>query len=97
MMRLIAAALLVVTALVAATLFASEPAKPAQESTTPTTAAAREVPQFSALDVNADTMISAEEAKANPRLSAIFAECDADKNGALSTWEFAEARSKLDK
>ena len=65
--------------------------------TQPTTAAAREVPQFSSLDVNADTMISAEEAKAHPGLAAIFAECDADSNGSLSTWEFAEARSKLDK
>ncbi|HET9472500.1 MAG TPA: hypothetical protein VFO82_01325 [Steroidobacteraceae bacterium] len=97
MIRSTAAGLLVVTALVAVTLLAEEPAKPAQERGTTTTAAAREVPQFSALDVNADTMISAEEAKASARLSAIFAECDADKNGALSTWEFAEARSKLDK
>lgn len=96
MIRSTAAGLLVVTALVAVTLLAEEPAKPAQERGT-TTAAAREVPQFSALDVNADTMISAEEAKASARLTAIFAECDADKNGALSTWEFAEARSKLDK
>ena len=97
MIRLTAAALLGVTALVAAALFAGEPAKPTPESKAPTTAAAREVPQFSALDVNADTMISAEEAKAHARLAAIFAECDVDKNGALSTWEFAEARSKLDK
>ena len=96
MIRLTVAAVLCVAVLVAGSLFASEQAKPTPESTTPT-AVAREVPQFSALDVNADTMISAEEAKANPRLAAIFAECDADKNGALSTWEFAEARSKLDK
>jgi len=69
----------------------------AGETKAPTTAAAREVPQFSSLDVNADTMISAEEAKAHPGLAAIFSECDADSNGSLSTWEFAEARSKLDK
>ncbi|NJO23236.1 MAG: hypothetical protein HC868_10170 [Sphingomonadales bacterium] len=80
--------------LVTATLTAAEPTKPAESQPT---AAAREVPQFSALDVNADTMISAEEAQAHPGLAGIFAECDADKNGALSTWEFAEARSKLDK
>ena len=97
MIRLTVAAVLCVAALVAGSLLAGEQAKPTPESTAPATAAAREVPQFSALDVNADTMISAEEAKAHPRLSAIFAECDADKNGALSTWEFAEARSKLDK
>lgn len=75
---------------------ASEPTKPAADAQPPATAAARDVPQFSALDVNSDTMISSEEAKAHPALAAIFASCDADKNGMLNTWEFAEARSKLD-
>ena len=87
---------LLVTAVLRAGEVAGDPGKraaprPAQ------TAAADGVPQFSALDVNADTLISAEEAKAHPGLAAIFAECDTDKNGVLNTWEFAEARSKLDK
>jgi hypothetical protein len=71
--------------------------KSAQSEETPPAASAPDVPRFSALDVNADTAISAEEAKAHPRLAAIFVECDADKNGSLNTWEFAEARNKLNK
>jgi hypothetical protein len=56
---------------------------------------AKDLPLFTVLDVNGDTSISAAEASVHTRLAAIFTECDADKNGALSTWEFAEARSKL--
>lgn len=102
MARLIglASAALGVALLFVAALFAGEPARDppkSEDARTAPTAAAQELPQFSALDVNADTMISAQEAQLHARLAAIFAECDADKNGALSTWEFAEARSKLDK
>ncbi len=81
--------------LVALVLRAAEPTKPAADRQPPRTASAREAPLFSALDVNADTLISVEEAKAHPRLAAIFASFDADGNGVLNTWEFAEARSKL--
>jgi len=88
-------ALLGCALLVGAALRAAEQAKPAPERQSPRTAAARDAPLFSALDVNADTLISIEEAKAHPRLAAIFATCDTDGNGMLNTWEFAEARSKL--
>lgn len=57
---------------------------------------AKALPQFTVLDVNRDTSISSDEARAHAGLAAIFAECDSDKNGALNTWEFAEARSKLE-
>jgi hypothetical protein len=93
-------ALISAAVLVTAVLRAGEPptaAKSAEPEETPPAASAADVPRFSALDVNADTAISAEEAKAHPRLAAIFAECDSDKNGSLNTWEFAEARNKLDK
>lgn len=98
MVRLVGlfAAVLGSTVLITVVLQANEPSRPASEAQSPPTAAARGVPQFSALDVNADTMISAAEAKAHPGLAAIFASCDADRNGMLNTWEFAEARSKLD-
>lgn len=94
---LLAFAALSCALLATAVLRAGEPtrvAKPA-EAGTPRTPA-KDLPQFTALDVNRDTSISAEEARAHAGLAAIFAECDADKNGSLSTWEFAEARSKLD-
>lgn len=93
---LLALAALSCALLATAALRAGEPprvAKPA-EATAPT-APAKDLPQFTALDVNRDTSISAAEARAHAGLAAIFAECDADRNGSLSTWEFAEARSKL--
>lgn len=58
-------------------------------------AAAQELPDFSTLDLDGDATISAAEARGHAGLSAIFAEADADRNGSLSTWEFAEARAKL--
>jgi hypothetical protein len=60
-------------------------------------AIAADLPEFSALDANSDTIISREEARGHAGLRAIFAECDADRNGSLNTWEFAEAKNRLDK
>lgn len=97
-LALLAAGVLSCVLLASAALRAGEPARAAKpaEATAPTTPA-RELPRFTVLDVNGDTSISAAEARAHAGLAAIFAECDSDKNGSLSTWEFAEARSKLER
>jgi len=58
---------------------------------------AKALPEFSTLDVNADGAISAEEAKAQAELTAVWADVDADKNGKLSSKEYAEARARLGK
>jgi len=63
----------------------------------PAASDARRLPDFSALDANGDSLISREEARGHAGLDALFAECDGDKNGVLSTWEFAEARNKVEK
>lgn len=68
-------------------------AEPQQKSDT----MAKALPEFSTLDVNADGAISQDEAKAQAELGAIWADVDADKNGKLSSKEYAEARSKLGK
>ncbi len=67
-------------------------AEPAQTDTM-----AKALPEFSTLDVNADGAISAEEAKGQADLTAVWAEVDADKNGKLSSKEYAEAKTKLSK
>lgn len=56
-----------------------------------------QLPEFSSLDADGDTTISRKEARGHAGLKAIFAECDADQNGALNAWEFAEARNRLEK
>ncbi len=58
---------------------------------------AKSLPEFSTLDVNADGAISSEEASAQAELTAIWADVDADKNGKLSSKEYAEARARLSK
>ncbi len=58
---------------------------------------AKSLPEFSTLDVNADGAIDSEEAKAQAELTAVWADVDADKNGKLSSKEYAEARSRLSK
>lgn len=72
----------------------------AGDENAPTTTAdpmAKSLPEFSTVDVNADGAISQDEAKSLPELAAVWAEADADKNGKLSSKEYAEARSKIRK
>lgn len=74
----------------------AENAPPPTEPETGTSAAEKQLPEFSTLDLDGDATISEEEARGHAGLSAIFAQSDSDRNGSLSTWEFAEARTKLD-
>jgi len=60
-------------------------------------AVSADLPEFSTLDSNSDTIISRAEARGHAGLRAIFADCDADRNGSLNTWEFAEAKNRLEK
>jgi hypothetical protein len=94
---LLAISLLASALAVSVVLRADESPRADKPSGTPAPAVVpvKDLPLFTVLDVNGDTSISAKEARAHAGLAAIFAECDADRNGALSTWEFAEARSKL--
>jgi hypothetical protein len=70
--------------------YAGDPAQTAETMS-------KALPEFSTVDVNVDGAISQEEAKALPELTAVWAEADADKNGKLSSKEYSEARSKLEK
>ncbi len=70
--------------------YAGDPAQPAD-------AMAKSLPEFSTLDVNADGAISSDEAKGQADLTAVWADVDADKNGKLSSKEYAEARTRLSK
>lgn len=66
---------------------------PAASDSQPLTDA--KLPEFATLDVDRDASISREEARGHAGLTALFNECDVDRDGRLSTWEFAEARQKL--
>ena len=70
--------------------YAGDPAQPSDTM-------AKSLPEFSTLDVNADGAISAEEAKGQADLTAVWADVDADKNGKLSSKEYAEAKTRLTK
>jgi hypothetical protein len=70
--------------------YAGDPAQPSDTM-------AKSLPEFSTLDVNADGAISAEEAKGQADLTAVWADVDADKNGKLSSKEYAEAKARLSK
>ena len=48
-----------------------------------------EVPSFAMLDANYDGLISRDEARADERVAAGFAEADQDRDGYLSAEEFA--------
>lgn len=50
---------------------------------------ASDVPSFSMLDANSDGLISHDEARADERVAAAFAEADQDRDGYLSAEEFA--------
>src|SRR5262245_8223263 len=89
-----------------AAAFAEEPSPPAQpdqsqttttnsqQTTTTDTTMATESqwPEFTTLDVNGDGYVSKDEAKSNAALTAAWADLDADKNGSLSSAEYAKGR-----
>jgi hypothetical protein len=52
---------------------------------------------FKTLDANGDGSLSQDEAKADASLAAMFAELDADKDGKLSSSEYAKAQGKGEK
>jgi hypothetical protein len=104
-------ALALLASLLATAALAQEPGKepmprenepPAESATQDSDSSANasipaDLPEFSTLDANNDTIISREEAREHAGLRATFAECDADRNGSLNTWEFAEAKNRLEK
>lgn len=79
-----------------AAAFAQDPTQPAQpQGTQPgDTSMATEAawPEFTTLDANGDGYVSKDEAKANAALTAAWADLDADKNGSLSSAEYAKGR-----
>jgi hypothetical protein len=64
------------------------------ESTTSSSTTTTTVPDFKSLDTNKDGMVSKDEAAANVDLSAQFDTLDADRNGSLSTSEYAKGTTK---
>jgi hypothetical protein len=63
------------------------------KTTTDTTMATESAwPEFTTLDVNGDGYVSKDEAKSNAALTAAWADLDADKNGSLSSAEYAKAK-----
>jgi hypothetical protein len=50
------------------------------------------MPEFRTLDINGDGSVSEQEAQANATVWEKFAELDSDKNGSLSTDEYAKAQ-----
>lgn len=82
--------------LTSAVAFAEDPTQPAQpQGTQPgDTSMATETawPEFTTLDANGDGYVSKDEAKASVELTAKWAELDADKNGSLSSAEYAKGR-----
>lgn len=64
-----------------------------QSTTTETTMATEgQWPEFTTLDANGDGYVSKDEAKANAQLQANWDTLDADKNGSLSSSEYAKAK-----
>lgn len=51
------------------------------------------MPEFRTLDINGDGRVSEQEAQANATVWEKFAELDSDKNGSLSTDEYAKAKN----
>lgn len=51
------------------------------------------MPEFRTLDINGDGRVSEQEAQANATVWEKFAELDTDKNGSLSTDEYAKAKN----
>jgi EF-hand domain pair len=59
------------------------------------TVLAAEAPEFAMIDKNHDGYVSKEEASASPEIMELFTSVDADKDGKLSSTEYAEAIKKL--
>jgi len=74
-----------------AAAFAQDP-QPQTTTTDTTMATESQWPEFTTLDANGDGYVSKDEAKANAALVAKWEELDADKNGALSSAEYAKAK-----
>lgn len=67
----------------------------ANDQTTPTNDQTKmSMPDFKSLDTNKDGVVSKDEAGTNSDLSAKFDALDADKDGNLSTSEYAKATGK---
>jgi EF hand len=59
------------------------------------TALAADAPEFAALDTNHDGYVSKEEASTSPAIMELFTNVDANKDGKLSSSEYAEAVKQL--
>lgn len=75
-----------------AAAFAQDPAPAQQPATDKPTATESAWPEFTTLDANGDGYVSKDEAKANAALTAAWADLDTDKNGSLSSSEYAKGR-----
>lgn len=82
----------VAAALAAGTAFADTP--PATSSSELEPQKSVTMPEFRSLDINGDGKVSEQEAQANAAVWEQFATLDADKNGSLSTNEYAKAQGK---
>jgi len=80
--------LTVVLALLASAAFAGDEDRMGHEEA---------LPSFTALDANSDGSVSKEEAKASEEVIEEWSEIDTDRNGVLSSSEYANASATSDK
>ena len=81
--------------LVLATLLAAAAAANAGQATTPTADARPGKPGYQSLDINADGLITLDEAQVHPRFAARFGDIDANKDGQLDQAEMNAHREKM--